>query len=44
MKAFVSGVLACCVISVGAWIVLTQQLDYSAETLKTSPNDTVRLD
>ncbi|WP_417684368.1 hypothetical protein [Roseibium sp.] len=33
------------VISVGAWYVLTEQLDYSAMTVNTShKNDSVRLD
>lgn len=44
MKAFLSGVVACAIISVGAWYVLTQQLDHSAAAINQSPNNSVRLD
>lgn len=44
MKAFLTGISACAVICVGAWYVMTHQLDHSAATIYSSPNDTVRLD
>ncbi|MEP0233355.1 MULTISPECIES: hypothetical protein [Stappiaceae] len=45
MKAFVFGVCAMSLISLGAWFVLTKQLDYSAVSVNTShKNDAVRLD
>ncbi|MEJ8474129.1 hypothetical protein [Roseibium algae] len=45
MKAFISGLCATAVIGVGAWFVLTQELDYSSMTVNTSDrNDSVRLD
>lgn len=44
MKAFVSGIFAMAVIGVGAWYVLNHQLDYSASTIHTTPNNSVRLD
>lgn len=44
MKAFLSGVAACALISVGAWFVLTQQMDYSASAVNQSQNNSVRLD
>ncbi len=44
MKAFVAGLCAMAVIGVGAWYVLTQQLDYSSTSINTTQNDSVRLD
>ncbi len=45
MKAFISGLIGMTVIGVGAWFVLTHQLDYSAMSVNTShKNDAVRLD
>jgi len=44
MNAFISGLAACAVITIGAWYVMTHQLDFSAAQVYTSPNDTVRLD
>jgi hypothetical protein len=44
MKAFISGLCAMAVIGVGAWFVLTHQLDYSASAVHTTKNNSVRLD
>lgn len=44
MKAFVSGVALCAIISVGAWFVLTQAMDFSSATVYRTNPDSVRLD
>ena len=43
MKAFVMGVAAMVVIGVGAWFVLTQQMDFSSSATFQSENGSVRL-
>lgn len=45
MKAFISSMCATVVIGVGAWYVLTKQMDFSSRTSNTTSNENaVRLD
>ena len=44
MKAFLLGITAMVVISVGAMLVFDTMFDHSASTVFQSDNDTVRLD
>ncbi|WP_280176932.1 hypothetical protein [Roseibium aquae] len=44
MNAFLAGIVACAAITIGAWYVMTHQLDYSASQVYSSANGTVRLD
>lgn len=43
MKAFVAGVALSALIAVGAWFVLSQEMDFSAATVYQSHSDSVRL-
>lgn len=43
MRAFVLGIAVMTIISVGAWFVLTQELDYSAAAVYQSDHGSVRL-
>lgn len=43
MKAFIIGMVAMVVISIGAWFVLTQELDYSSASVFQSDRGSVRL-
>lgn len=45
MKAFISSLCAITVIGIGAWYVLTEQMDFSSQAANTTPNaSAVRLD
>lgn len=43
MKAFVIGLVAMVVIGVGAWFMLTQEMDFSSAAVYQSDNGSVRL-
>lgn len=44
MRAFLSGVVLCAVIGVGAWYVLAIAMDFSSATVYRNEPDSVRLD
>ncbi len=43
MKAFVIGMAAMGVIGIGAWFLLTQEMDFSSAAVHQSDNGSVRL-